>query len=123
MLSYRKQMMLISLFALVFMSLGLFTTFYSMKRITQWPVEDMLSFHYEAEKIQLKLVGQDFALDNVRIPQGPAIPQLPLAEKLKAAPAAARDSLIKLFQDTRSLGLHGYRGLKEIVVDKLRQFR
>jgi hypothetical protein len=99
------------------MSLGLFTTFHSMKRITQWPVEDMLSFQYEAGTIQLKIVGLDVAVENI------TFPRLPVQDKLKAAPGAAADSLIKLYQDTKHFSLKGCAALKEIVVDKLRQFR
>ncbi len=117
MLSYRKQMALIALFVLVFMSLGLFTTFHSMKRITQWPVEDIFSFQYERGKIQLKIVGLDFSLENV------TIPGLPVYDKLKAAPGVVQNSLIRLWGDTKSLGLNGYTVLREIVVDKFRQFR
>lgn len=117
MLSYRKQMMLISLFVLVFISLGLFTTYHNMKKITQWPVEEMLLFKYDAGIIKLKIIGLDIALENI------AFPRMPFHEKVTAAPAAAAASLTKLFQDTRRFSFECYAVIKEFVVDKISHFR
>ncbi len=55
-------MALILIFVLVLVALGLSGTFYTMKKVTQAPVDSMLSIRVQKDQLNVDFLGLDLAL-------------------------------------------------------------
>lgn len=62
MLAYQKQIALILIFTMVLVLIGIYGTSYMMKKVTQLPIDSMLSYQVQGDQLNVGLFGLDFSV-------------------------------------------------------------
>ncbi len=106
MFSYRKRLTLIMLAMLVLLALGLHSTFYTMKKTTQWPVNNLFSFNREGEVYQIEILGEHYCLEKES-----TVNQI--RTWLEGLATETKESFNSIYEGTREYSQKGYHYFKK----------
>lgn len=107
MFSYRKFLSLIMLTMFVLLALGLHSTFYTMKKTTQWPVNNLFSFNREGKVYKLEILGEHYCLE-----KDSTVRQI--TNWFQGLAGETRASLNRIYEGTREYSQKGYYYLKKL---------